>query len=107
MTTVDPFDEAIPDKDLAQHVVDLLSEREMECFLLFGKGVSTKEVAFRLGITVKTAATHRKRARAKLKLNSQESIAILAWRARRFLVSGEVIRKAPIRRSRQELPQVC
>lgn len=48
-----------------------LTRREREVGLLIGAGLSDKEVAQRLGISVKTAATHGDNARRKLKLNSR------------------------------------
>jgi DNA-binding NarL/FixJ family response regulator len=47
-----------------------LSPREREVLQLLAEGLSTKEVAFRLGVSVKTVETHRKQIMEKLDLHS-------------------------------------
>jgi DNA-binding NarL/FixJ family response regulator len=42
-----------------QNVVGLLTPRELEVLRLIGEGLRTKEIAFALGISFKTAVTHR------------------------------------------------
>ena len=44
----------------------LLSNQERAVFVLIGQGLRTKEAAFELAISVKTAETHLARLRAKL-----------------------------------------
>lgn len=47
-----------------------LSEREMSVFQLIGRGRSTREIASALGISFKTAETHRENIKAKLGLTN-------------------------------------
>jgi len=47
-----------------------LSDRELHVFELIGAGVPTREIAKRLGISVKTAETHRQNIKHKLDLRS-------------------------------------
>lgn len=47
-----------------------LSDRELEVFELFGKGMTTKEVSDRLSLSPKTVGTYRDRIREKLGLKS-------------------------------------
>ena len=48
----------------------VLSERETQIFRMLGTGLETKEIAARLGISVKTVETHRARIREKLGIKS-------------------------------------
>ena len=48
----------------------LLTPREREVLRLFGHGLRTKEIAVRLGISVKTVETHRRHIQRKLGLRS-------------------------------------
>jgi DNA-binding NarL/FixJ family response regulator len=53
--------------------IDTLSDRELEVLQLSGEGLAPREIAARLGISVKTVETHRMRVREKLNLaNSAE-----------------------------------
>lgn len=45
-----------------------LTDREMEVFQLFGKGLSTREIADRLHLSIKTIGTYRERIKEKLNL---------------------------------------
>jgi DNA-binding NarL/FixJ family response regulator len=56
--------ESAPSVDL------ILSTREREVLQLIAEGKSTKEIAFTLGISVKTAETHRQQIMKKLNLHS-------------------------------------
>jgi DNA-binding NarL/FixJ family response regulator len=51
-----------------------LSDREMDVFLLIGKGYGTQQIAKRLTISVKTVETHRANIKIKLQLNSGEEL---------------------------------
>ncbi len=52
-----------------------LSDRELEVFTLFGKGMTTKEISERLNLSPKTIATYRDRIKEKLGIkNSSELI---------------------------------
>jgi len=62
-----------------------LSDRELEVFELIGRGLSTREIAERLCLSVKTIETHREHIKAKLRLESGAELtrrAILAASAR-------------------------
>jgi len=50
--------------------LERLSDRELEVFELMGTGMSTRQVAERLHLSVKTVETHRSRIKRKLGLNS-------------------------------------
>jgi len=53
--------------------IDTLSDRELEVLQLSGEGLAPREIAARLGISVKTVESHRMRVREKLNLaNSAE-----------------------------------
>ncbi len=47
---------------------NVLSDREFEIFRLLGEGLSSKEIAARLNLSVKTVGTHRMHIKEKLKL---------------------------------------
>ncbi len=51
-----------------------LSDREMDVFLLIGKGYGSQQIAKRLTISVKTVETHRANIKIKLQLNSGEEL---------------------------------
>lgn len=62
-------------KALAQHPtpiipspVDMLSEQELKMFDMVGHGLSSQDIAERMGVSVKTVETYRARAREKLRL---------------------------------------
>ncbi len=56
-----------------QSLVETLSDRELEVFTLIGRGLTTREIANRLHLSVKTIETHRERVRSKLNIgNSSE-----------------------------------
>jgi DNA-binding NarL/FixJ family response regulator len=62
-----------------------LSDRELQVFRLIGDGLSTREIAHRLHLSVKTVETHLDRIKHKLEL---ENAAQLAQRAARWVASG-------------------
>ncbi len=64
---------------------DVLSDREMEVFKLRGRGLSTKEIAGRLGVSVKTVGSYEARIKEKLALDS----------------AGELVREAVLWQDRQ------
>jgi DNA-binding NarL/FixJ family response regulator len=61
--------------------IDSLSDRELEVLQLCGQGLTPREIANRLGISVKTIETHRMRAREKLNLSSGAELMrfAIAW----------------------------
>ncbi len=50
--------------------IETLSDRELEVFELIGRGHSTRDVANRLGLSVKTIETHRAHVKQKLKIDT-------------------------------------
>jgi DNA-binding NarL/FixJ family response regulator len=60
--------------------MEVLTDREIEVFGLFGSGLGTKEIATRLGLSAKTVETHR--AHLKEKLGFERSSELLVAAAR-------------------------
>jgi len=56
------------DADAVESPVDRLTDREIEVFELIGRGMSTREIADQLHLSVKTIDAHRQKIKAKLKL---------------------------------------
>lgn len=56
--------------DTSRSPLHVLSDREVEVFELIGSGFSTREIAEKLGISVKTADSHREHIKLKLDLTS-------------------------------------
>ncbi len=54
--------------------LEILSDRELEVFELTGKGESTKEIAERLHVSVKTVDTYRARIKEKMHLKSANEL---------------------------------
>lgn len=50
--------------------IDALTDRELEVYRLIGNGLSTREIAERLGLSIKTIESHRENVKAKLRLKS-------------------------------------
>ncbi len=63
---------------------DPLSARERQVLQLVGEGKSTKDVAVQLGISVKTAESHR--ARLMRKLDIHETASLVRYAIRRGLI---------------------
>jgi DNA-binding NarL/FixJ family response regulator len=61
--------------------IDSLSDRELEVLQLSGQGLTPREIATQLGISVKTVETHRMRVREKLNLASSAELMrfAIAW----------------------------
>lgn len=62
-----PAPRQLDSKDVAG--LHLLTPRELEVLRLIGEGLRTKEIAFSLGITFKTAVTHRSNIMEKLDIH--------------------------------------
>jgi DNA-binding NarL/FixJ family response regulator len=62
----------------ARYSVDRLTDRELEIFRLLGMGVSSADIARRLGISQKTIETHRVRIKAKLGVETASELVIQA-----------------------------
>lgn len=61
--------------------LELLSDRELEVYELFGTGLSTRTIAERLHLSVKTIETHRAHAKEKLGLQTGNELVQHAIRA--------------------------
>lgn len=57
-------------KKLSESPVDLLSDRELEVFEFTGKGHTTREIAHKLHLSVKTIESYRARIKTKLNLEN-------------------------------------
>ena len=60
------------DRDLAP--MARLTDRELEVFSLIGQGLSTRDIAERLNLSVKTIGTHRERIKVKLRLKNANEL---------------------------------
>lgn len=69
-----------PDPEDAERL-RLLTPRELEVLRLIGEGQRTKEIAFSLGITFKTAVTHRSNIMEKLGIHEGPRLVRFAIRA--------------------------
>lgn len=54
----------------ASGAIGALSDRELQIFEIIGAGVPTRDIALRLGISIKTIETHRENIKRKLDLSS-------------------------------------
>jgi len=77
IATGSPAQEASP--------ADLLSARELEIFSLIGKGTGTRQIAQRLGLSIKTVDAHRANIKKKLDLACSTELvqAAVKWTLRR------------------------
>jgi DNA-binding NarL/FixJ family response regulator len=62
--------QVLADKDANRSPIETLSNRELEVFEMIGKGLSTKQIAGRLGLSPKTIETYREHIKQKLKLSN-------------------------------------
>jgi two-component system response regulator NreC len=69
-----------------QDSADPLSGRERQVLQLLGEGKSTKDIAAHLGISVKTAESHR--ARLIKKLDIHETASLVRYAIRRSLIQA-------------------
>jgi len=79
--------------DQTGHGINKLSDRELEIYELIGSGMTTREIAEKLNISVKTVETHRVHVRHKLKLRSA---AELTHRAVRWVESQNNLLQATL-----------
>jgi len=61
-----------------ENVVDMLSDRERQVFLLLGTGQITRDIADKLGVSVKTVETHRSRIKGKLGITTSPELVLAA-----------------------------
>jgi len=73
------------DRDIATEPIDRLADRELEVFDMIGRGLTTREIAERLGLGVTTVDTYKSRIREKLNL---ENSARLRFAASRWVFGG-------------------
>ncbi len=66
------------DRNRAVHAIERLSQREREIFDLVVWGASNKQIAGRLGISIKTVETHRGHINGKLRVHTSADIVRLA-----------------------------
>jgi len=59
-------------------IVDTLSDREREVFILIGQGYSARDIAEKLSLSVKTIETHRSRIKQKLGISTAQKLTALA-----------------------------
>ena len=67
-----------------------LTDREFEVFRLIGQGASTREVAKKLRLSVKTVEVHRLNIKAKLKLSTASELVHYAVRWMQSQTPGSV-----------------
>ena len=67
-----------PKKEMAERVIDTLSERECQVFGLVGKGLKTRIIAEDLHVSVKTIETHIARIKLKLAIKSTPELVLAA-----------------------------
>ena len=61
---------AAGDAYVSSHPIHSLSNRELQILLMIGKGISTREAAEALHLSIKTVESHRQRIKRKLNLSS-------------------------------------
>jgi DNA-binding NarL/FixJ family response regulator len=83
---------AEPNKPREAFVIDKLSDRERQIFLLIGKGYSTRKISATLAISPKTIDSHRSRIKLKLDINDGQKLvlAAVAWMNREGLVPPQI-----------------
>lgn len=59
---------------LSNSPLDVLSDRELEVFEMIGRGISTREIAEKLHLSVKTVESYRSRIKDKLNLKSASEL---------------------------------
>jgi DNA-binding NarL/FixJ family response regulator len=69
------------------HSVDLLSDRERQVFLLIGAALTTRAIAEKLCVSIKTIETHRSRIKLKLSITNTSELVLsaAAWAEREGL----------------------
>jgi DNA-binding NarL/FixJ family response regulator len=70
-------------------ILPKLTSREQEILQLLVGGISTKELAVSLGVTIRTAETHRSNLMRKLNLHSLSELVLYALRNNILQVAGE------------------
>jgi DNA-binding NarL/FixJ family response regulator len=65
-------------EDLEQSYLNTLSDRELEIFRAMGQGLGTRDIAVKLGLSIKTIETHRAHIKKKLRTEDSEAMVKLA-----------------------------
>lgn len=76
-----------PSSEPVTNLVDTLSDRERQVFILLGQGYSSRAIADKLFLSVKTVETHRSRAKLKLAMSNNQQLLVTAaeWAAKEGL----------------------
>jgi len=76
-------DFAAPAGERGMSLVDTLSDRERQVFILLGQGYSSRAIAEKLLLSVKTVETHRSRIKLKLSIESNQQLLVASaeWAA--------------------------
>jgi DNA-binding NarL/FixJ family response regulator len=93
------------DKNAGSHAIDRLSQRERQIFDLVIWGSSNKQIAGRLGISIKTVETHRGHINGKLRVHTSADIVRLASLWGLFLAAPNQAPQAATTGSNGTLPQ--
>jgi DNA-binding NarL/FixJ family response regulator len=79
----------------AANPIDRLSNRELQIVHMIGKGMSTKETAHSLNLSIKTVESHRQRIKRKLNLNTGTQLVQYAVNWFTGRVAGDPAQLAP------------
>lgn len=71
---------ASPDKAAAGCTIDILSDRERQVYHLIGQGLTTRQIAENLFVSIKTIETHRARIKDKLNIPTSAKLVMHASR---------------------------
>jgi DNA-binding CsgD family transcriptional regulator len=93
------------DENAGTHAIERLSQRERQIFDLVIWGSSNKQIAGRLGISIKTVETHRGHINGKLRVHTSADIVRLASLWGLFLVAPTQAVQGATTGSNGTLPQ--
>jgi two-component system nitrate/nitrite response regulator NarL len=79
------LNEVISQPEESKRTVNDLSHRESEVLQMIAEGLSSKEIAFRLGISIRTIETHRERIMQKLDIHNVAGLT-------KFAIANKLIR---------------
>ncbi|MEL7061272.1 MAG: response regulator transcription factor [Acidobacteriota bacterium] len=87
---IDPtFDPQLPRNPAIQEKLDMLSKRESEVLKAVSYGYTNREIAERLGISVKSIETYRYRVAEKLNFNSRADLVRFSLQAGLLMMGGD------------------
>jgi DNA-binding NarL/FixJ family response regulator len=81
------------DEKPGENPIDRLSDRELQVFELIGHGISTRNIAEQLHISVKTVETHRENIKHKLDLET--NLELIRWAVQWVFEQGQPAPKEP------------